>query len=375
MALVLLICASLLLQSFARLYRVDSGINTQNVLTAALSLNSSQYQDTPGRIIFTRELLERVRALPEAQAAGLTSDLPLRGSAITESFTIEGRPVPEARHQAGWYTASASYFRALGVPLLRGRDFTEQDAETSPRVVIINQTLARRFWPAGEAVGQHIKIANDLPREIIGVVGDTKHLGLDKETMPEMYVPYAQARYLMSVQLVVRTIADPLRVADALRRQVLALNPNQPVSQIKTMEQCLSEGVALPRFRSVLLGLFSALALALAVIGLYGVMSYTVTQRTHELGVRLALGAQAADVLKLILKQGLKLALTGIVIGLLTALALTRWIETLLFNVRPTDPLTFTVIALLLLAVALLACWLPARRATKVDPLIALRHE
>src|SRR5215813_2749451 len=375
MALVLLICASLLLQSFARLYRVDSGINTQNVLTAALSLNSSQYQDTPGRIIFTRELLERVRALPEAQAAGLTSDLPLRGSAITESFTIEGRPAPEARHQAGWYTASASYFRALGVPLLRGRDFTEQDAETSPRVVIINQTLARRFWPAGEAVGQHIKIANDLPREIIGVVGDTKHLGLDKETMPEMYVPYAQARYLMSVQLVVRTIADPLRVADALRRQVLALNPNQPVSQIKTMEQCLSEGVALPRFRSVLLGLFSALALALAVIGLYGVMSYTVTQRTHELGVRLALGAQAADVLKLILKQGLKLALSGIVIGLLTALALTRWIETLLFNVRPTDPLTFTVIALLLLAVALLACWLPARRATKVDPLIALRHE
>src|SRR5262249_17879770 len=140
----------------------------------------SQYQDTPGRIIFTRELLERVRALPEAQGAGLTSDLPLRGSAITESFTIEGRPVPEARHQAGWYTASASYFRALGVPLLRGRDFTEQDAETSPRVVIINQTLARRFWPAGEAVGQHIKIANDLPREIIGVVGDTKHLGLDK---------------------------------------------------------------------------------------------------------------------------------------------------------------------------------------------------
>jgi putative ABC transport system permease protein len=375
LALVLLIGASLLLRSFARLYGVDSGLNTQNVLTATLSLNSSQYQGLPGRIVFMRELLEHLRALPEVQAAGLTSDLPLRGSAVTESFSIAGRPTPEAKPQAGWYTASAGYFRAFSVPLLRGRDFTEQDAETAPRVVIINQTLAQRFWPAGDAVGQYLKIDNDLPREIVGVVGDTKHLALDKETMPEMYVPYAQARYLMSVQLVVRTVADPLRLADALGRQVLALNPNQPVSQIKTMAQYLSEGVALPRFRSVLLGLFGALALALAIIGLYGLMSYTVTQRTHELGIRLALGAQAGDVLKLILRQGLKLALMGAALGLLAAFALTRLIEKLLFGVSATDPLTFAVIPLLLVGVALLACWVPARRAAQVDPLIALRCE
>ena len=377
LALALLVGAGLLLQSFARLYRVDSGLNTQNVLTASIALSSSQYRGLPQQIAFARALLERLRALPEAQAAGLTSDLPLRGGAITESFTIEGRSAvsPNTEHDAGWYTVSSGYFSALGMPLLRGRDFTEQDAETAPRVVVINQAMAQRFWPGEEAVGQRLKIANEQSREVIGVVGDTKHLGLDKETMPEMYVPYAQTRYLMSLQLVVRTTAEPLRLADAVRKQALAVNPNQPVAKIKTMDQYLSEAVAPPRFRSILLGLFGLLALGLAAGGLYGMMSYTVTQRTREIGIRMALGAQARDVHKLVLQQGLNLTLLGVLIGLGGALAFTRLLKNFLFQVGATDPLTFVLIPILLVIVALLACWIPARRATKVDPLIALRCE
>jgi predicted permease len=311
------------------------------------------------------------------QYAGVSSDLPLRGGAITESFSIEGRSSDSTNvaNQAGWYLVSSDYFRALGVPLLQGRDFTEQDSEAAPRVVIINQVLARRFWPGEDAIGRRLKIASEPPREIVGVAGDTRHMALDKEAMPEMYVPYAQAPYVVSLQLVVRTPSEPKHLAAAVRDEVLAVNPNQPVSHVKTMEQYLDDSVAHPRFRSILLGLFGALALVLAMVGLYGVMSYAVTQRTHEIGIRMALGARSRDVRRLVLKQGLGLTLLGVVIGLAGALSLTRVLKTFLFQVSATDPLTLAVVSLLLILIALLACLLPVRRAMAVDPMVALRYE
>jgi putative ABC transport system permease protein len=265
----------------------------------------------------------------------------------------------------------------MGIPLLKGRDFTEQDDERATNVMLINETLARRHFPGEDPVGRRLTITfGDEPamREIVGVVGDVKHRGLTNESGSEVYVPYLQLP-LTGMNIVARTLGDPLSIVAAIRNESFAVDRNQPVANIRTMEQYLADSVARPRFNTVLLGLFAALALALAVVGIYGVMSYFVAQRTHEIGIRMAMGARSCDVLRMVVRQGMSLTMIGLVIGLTLAFAATRLLTSLLYGVGPTDPSTFVVISSLFALVALLACYIPARRAAKVDPIVALRHE
>jgi putative ABC transport system permease protein len=294
-------------------------------------------------------------------------------------FAIEGRAPanPNERTYAAHRMVNPDYFRALGIPLQRGRAFTAGDAAGAPGVAIINQTAARVFWPNEDPLGKRIGPDAFPPGTwltIVGVIGDVRHAALGVEPQPEIYWPYSQNPD-RRIDLLIRTTADPLSLVGAVRSEIWAIDKELPVSDVKTMDELLSGSVAQPRFYALLLATFAVVALLLATVGLYGVMSYAVNQRTHEIGVRMALGASPRDVLSLTINHGMRLALIGIGIGLGGALALTRLMKTLLFGVSATDPLTFTVTALLLTFVALLACWIPARRATKVDPLIALRCE
>jgi putative ABC transport system permease protein len=303
---------------------------------------------------------------------------------LSNDFGIEGRPLApgQRRPVAEELTISPDYFTALGVPLLRGRFFTDADKAGAPPVLIINETMARRFFPNEDPVGKRLQTGDPNPNKpwetIVGVVGNVKYSGLAAEDTPTLYAPYTTPDWVSwsrSMYLVVRTEGEPLGLSSALRQQVRALDSDLPVVNLKTMEQVIHESVVGRRFGASLLGLFATIALLLAAIGIYGVISYTVTERTHEIGIRMALGAQTGGVLKLVIGQGMKLALGGVAIGLAASLALTRLMKTLLFRVSATDPLTFAVIAVLLTGVALLACYLPARRAAKVDPMIALRGE
>ncbi|MCI0353297.1 MAG: ABC transporter permease, partial [Acidobacteriales bacterium] len=324
-------------------------------------------------------LLTRLRSLPDVQSAALTTWLPLTRTTWFRTLTIEGHP-PWERGQEPRVEASAispGYFRTLGVQMSAGRAFTDDDRADMPGVVIINETLARRFFPGENPLGKRLDGPNRQSpwATIVGVVADVKHLGLDQEVRPETYFPYLQAPPGGSLRLLIRTAAGPLTLATALRRAVTASDPDQPVYDLQLMEQRLANSMALRRNGMLLFGIFAAVALLIAAIGIYGVISYAVGQRTHEIGIRMALGAQAGDVLKLIMRQGLVVTLTGIAIGLAGASVLTSVMKSLLFEVSATDPATFLSISLLLAAVALLACYLPARKATKVDPLVALRHE
>jgi putative ABC transport system permease protein len=309
----------------------------------------------------------------------LTTWLPLTGRTWRRTLTIEGR-APWERGKEPVVEASAispDYFRTMGIQMRAGRAFTEDDRAGAPSVVIINETLARRFFPGEDPLGKRLDSPNrQFPwASIVGVAPDVKHLGLDEEVRPETYFPYTQAPLAANPRLVVRTDVAPLSLAAALRREVTMTDPDQPVYEPLTMEQRLANSMALRRNGMLLFGVFAAVALIIAAIGVYGVISYSVSQRTHEIGIRMALGAQAGDVLKLVMRQGLALALAGVTGGLAGAFALTRVMKTLLFEVSATDPATFVSVSLLLAAVALLACYLPARRATKVDPMVALRHE
>jgi len=296
---------------------------------------------------------------------------------------VEGQPAPAPGSQpyiVGKKVVAGDYFSAIGLPLLKGRYFNGRDAETALRVVIVSQSLAHHFWPHEDPVGKRLKpgFQNDPWYTIVGVVGDAKQDNLGAPPMPAMYLPYAQspAEFLMEdITLVVRTALPPLSLVDSARHAVESVDPDLPVFEVATMEQLVYRSASAPRFNTVLLGVFAALALVLAAIGIYGVMSYAVTRRTHEIGVRMALGARARDVLGQVIAQGMRRALTGIVLGLAGALALTRFLSSLLYGVRPADPATFLAVSLLLLAVSLLACYIPARRAATVDPMIALRHE
>jgi putative ABC transport system permease protein len=378
-SLALLVGAGLMVKSFLRLINTDPGFNPENVLTMELLLPRAGYAEEAQRAVFFHQLLERVEALPGVEMAGVVSHLPLGGSNASAGFLIEGRPEPPpGQGNDGRYrVCSPRYFEALGIRLLRGRAFTEQDREGAAPVVIVNETLARQHWPNEDAVGHRIRFTGDPAQNpwmmIVGVVRDVKHT-LDGEVKPEYYLPHAQDAW-RSMSLVVRAKREPMALAPAIRNQVLALDKDQPVFLIRTMEQVRAQSVLAPRFAAVALGLFAALALILAMVGIYGVMSYAIAARTHELGIRLALGARPLDVLMLALKQGLTLTLAGVAIGLAAAFAMTRLMSELLFEVSATDPLTFAGTALLLTLVALLACWIPARRATKVDPMEALRHE
>jgi predicted permease len=377
LALMLLVGAGLLIRSFIRLQRVDPGFNPRNVLTATVALPQAVYPERNQIAPFYSQLLERVRTLPGVQSAAAVSSLPLAGFDSDAGFVIEGRPAlqPDQRPVAWISSVSPGYFRTMGMRLIAGREFTERDNENEPKVVIISEATARRHFPNEDPIGK--RIGNGRPdgwREIVGVTADVKHFGLKQDARVSMFFPDRQ-QPARQVFIVVRTAADPLSLSSALRGAVAAMDRNLAVSNISAMEKITAESIGQERFTLLLLGLFSTLALLLAVAGIYGVMSYAVAQRTHEIGIRVALGAQTRDVLKLVVTQGMALVLAGVGIGLASALALTRFIRGLLFGVSATDPMTFAGVAALLALVALVACYVPARRASKVDPMVALRCE
>lgn len=293
-------------------------------------------------------------------------------------FSVEGQPATPSGElsQAQYRAVSPGYFRTMGIPLRNGRDLTASDGTNAPGVVVINETMARRLFPQGDALGKRliINFGKPTPREVVGIVGDVKHIKLEEAPKPEMYVPYMQNPWAF-MTVVLRTTVPPDNLAPAVRNEVWNVDKNQPVDKIMTLDQVLYESVAQPRLYMFLLTLFAALAIVLSAAGIYGVMSYIVSQRTHEIGVRLALGAHPNDILKMVVRQGMFVVLIGIIVGLIASAALTRSMSSLLYDVSTTDPATFAVVLCLLVGVALLACYLPARRATKVDPLTALRNE
>jgi predicted permease len=381
LTVVILIGAGLLLRSFMRLQEVSPGFKPQNLLVMQVSLPNFKYKEAQQKTLFYQEMLEKVRALPGVKSAGTISALPMSGMNSSGSFRIEGREVPQGQsspHGDRW-TASADYFKTMSIPLVRGRYFTERDGPDAPGVAIIDETMARKYWPGEDPLGRRITFEGDENnprwREIVGVVGHVRHKGLEGESRVQYYVPYTQ-RPPGSMFLVVQAgTAEAAALTPTVRGAISGIDRDLPVYRVTTMERLVSESLAQRRFSMFLLGVFAALALVLAVVGLYGVMSYTVTQRTHEIGIRMALGAQTGDVLRMVLRQGMIFTMVGLAVGLLAAYALTRVMSGLLFGVSATDPLTFAGVALLLAFVALLACYLPARRATRVDPMVALRYE
>ena len=382
LAVILLVSAGLLIRSFLHLMTVDRGFDPQNVLTLNISLPDSRYQSARPMLEFEKQALDRLRVVPGVKSAGGVFGLPLGSAAIGGDFTVEGQAADPGSRPfiATKAVVGGSYFRAIGIPLLRGRYFDAHDSEAAPHVVIVSQSLARHYWPLDEALGKRLKpgFSNDAWCTVVGVVGDTKQYSLGEPPSPAMYLPYAQApaTFLMQdITVVLRAGADPLALASAARRAVQAVDPDLPVFAVATMDQLVYRSASAPRFNTALLGIFAALALVLAAVGIYGVMSYAVAQRTHEIGVRVALGAEASDILRQVVRQGMLPAVIGIATGIAGAWGTTRFLSSLLFGVRPTDPTTFTLVPVLLAAVGVLACLLPARRATKVDPVVSLRYE
>jgi putative ABC transport system permease protein len=379
LALVLLIGAGLMLKTFARLQRIDPGFDSKNVITMNIALPRQKYSDAQHANLFFAQLFQRIRALPGIESAGGIDPLPLSNNNGTTGFVIEGRPMLATadRPEADQRVITGNYFGTMRIPILKGRAFTEQDRQETPRRIIINETFAHRYWPQGDGMGKRLGF-DDGPNqnwwEIVGVVGNVKHESLNAQAKPEVYFSYEQSPNNF-MTLVARTSSDPANMITTLRTQIMALDPDQPVFDVKTMEQRLAISVAKTQFVMLLLSIFSILALLLAAIGIYGVMAYAVTQRTREIGIRLALGAQTRDVLSIVLGQGMTLSVIGVAIGLGVALGVTRVMATLLYGVTATDALTFVSVSLLLLGVALLACSIPAWRASKVNPLEALRHE
>jgi len=380
-AVVLLVCAALLIQSLWRLQRVPSGLQPQNVMTFGLALPEIKYNYAK-QSQFYIDLKRRLETAPGVKSASAIYPLPLSDERFSISFQIEGRPVPEKDEPSGdFFTTGTHYFRTMGIPILKGRDFDHNDRHGSTPVIIITETFARQYFSNEDPIGKRIhpgvsSIEGDesTMREIVGVVGDVRNRGLSTDPRPAFYVPQTQIPFSQMV-VVVKTDNEPRSVISGATKDVASMDADLPLFGVKTMEEYMSASVAAPRFNTTLLSIFAGVALVLTIVGLYGVMSYSVAQRTNEIGIRLALGAQRRDVLMMIVKQGSKLILIGLAIGLLSAFALTRLVESLLFGVKAKDPLTFAVVAMLLAIVALLACYVPAWRATKVDPMEALRCE
>jgi predicted permease len=377
LSFVLLVGAGLLARSFARLQEVPLGFEPARVLTAGMSLPRSQYGQPGQWRSFYSTLVDRLRSEPGVESVAASLPLPLYGAGLNFAFQIEGRPERPGSDLTANYTAmTPNYFHVLGIPLLRGRLIGDGDVEGSPRVCVISSAFAKRFFPGEDPIGRRLDFGfrESVSREIVGIVGDVRRDGLGMESRPEMYVPFAQDPW-WAAYAVVRTSGDPARLAGTLRHDVRALDPTLPIESVQPMTEMVSDSVAQPRFRTTLLGLFGLVALLLAVIGIYGVIAYSVGRRTRELGIRMALGANRRDLLRLVIGEGLALTAAGLAIGAIGAAVLTRYLASLLFEIGRLDPATYAVVAATLLLAGLLACWIPARRAAHVDPLTALRSE
>ncbi|HKG91684.1 MAG TPA: ABC transporter permease [Gemmatimonadaceae bacterium] len=378
LSLVLLVGAGLMAKSFLRLRDVSPGFAPDRLLTAAIELPDAKYDSGYKRTDFARQAMERIGGLAGVRATAVVSPLPMGGDDRILAFVIEGRPplaageTPSAMHAY----VSASYFGAMRIPLVKGREFNDQDRRGAPRVVLVSETFAKKFFPGADPIGQQLRIGNTegVPRAIVGVVGDVKHYSLRDESQAAMYEPYAQASP-SNFTLVVRASGRPEELTAAVRREVRAIDADLPLTKMRTMDQVLAGSVAAQRFNAALLAGFAGLALLLAAIGLYGVVSYTVAQQTHEFGIRMALGAERRHVMRQVMGRAMQLAGAGVAAGLVGALLLTRLLTKMLYGVSATDPTTFVGLALVLTSIALLASWMPARRATRVDPVVALRND
>jgi len=377
LSLVVLIASGLLLNSFWRLMRAPLGFDPANVLTTEVSLLSPRYDDRQRRESFFRDLQERIQSAPGAAAAGFISELPLSGDGNDTFFTITEHPPanPNDNADEDFRVIDGDYFGAMRIPLLAGRIFERQDVSEDRQVIVVNEPFAQKYFPHESAIGKHLKLFEGKPqfatREIVGIVGGNKSFALEESLRPEMFIPDSHMR--MSV--VARGAGDPAMLAAAVRQALRQIDPDQATSTFRTMSDVVSSSAANDRFNTLLLGAFAAIALLLTAAGIFGVLSYLVTQRTREIGLRMALGAQPTDVLRVIVGHGLRLVLLGLFIGVAGAFVVTRWMSSVLFGVTPTDPLTFTVVAFMLGSVALLASYIPARRAMRVDPMVALRYE
>ncbi|MGB7921783.1 MAG: ABC transporter permease [Pyrinomonadaceae bacterium] len=378
LALVLLVGAGLMVRSFWRLQQADPGFNPQNVVSMELSLPSSKYAKEEQMADFYKKVIGRIETLPGIESVGATWMLPLSGQDAGSGFEIEGRPpsAPGEGQRSTFSSVTPRYFRTMGIPLIKGRDFNDQDTATTPGAVIINETFARRYFPGEDPLGKRMRRGGENKPwlTVVGIVGDVKHLSLAAEPRTEFYLSSLQSPQSF-MNVVVRTASDPVNLMAAIRQEVWAVDRDQPVANVETMRQLVANSVASARFNTLLLGVFASVAMILAAVGIYGIMAYSVIQRTHEIGIRMALGAGRRDILRMVVGQGMTLAVVGVAIGLLASFALTRVMSSLLYGVTATDPLTFAGVALALVVVALLACYIPARRATKVDPMVALRYE
>ena len=378
LALVLLVGAGLLVRSLNRLQAVDPGFNARNLLTVRVTLPASRYEEEPKRIDFFQQAITHMKAIPGVEAAGAINTPPFTGLYSGTTVEVDGEKLPPGQElKTGVCVTDANYFQTMQIPLKQGRFYTEQEATQMRHVVLVNEAFVRKNLGGENPIGHKLTIYmkdENVPSEIIGVVGDHKHLGLDTAVEPVSYWPHPELVY-PGMTIVLRTKGDATAVAPSAREVIRGLDPQQPIGEISTMESLLSVSVARSRFSASLLAVFSIVALVMAAVGIYGVMSYSVLQRTHEIGLRMALGAQRVDVLKLVVTKGVVLALVGVAVGLVASFAVTRLLSTLLFEVTTTDALTFVAVSVGLFVVTLLACYVPARRATRVDPLKALRYE
>jgi putative ABC transport system permease protein len=382
LAQILLVGAGLLILSYVRASQINPGFNPQRVLSAKIAPSAKKYPNPKVKAAFYSNVLDRLSQLPGVQSVGMVMNLPLSGASMNRGFHAEGRPDPKPDENItmDYQVVSEGYFQTLGVPIIRGRGFTKADSETSERVIVVNQAMAQRYWLNENPVGRRMAIGESEKdtswRTIVGVVGDMRHASISEPPVPTAFTVYTQdLESWPRMAFVVKTDGDPAALTSAVRSALISIDPSQPVYAIEPMEKLVNDSIAPRRFVMSLIGLLAFVALVLSAVGVYGVISFSVSERIQEMGIRMALGARKGDVLMLVLGQSARIAVLGIVVGLLGAFALTRLLSTLLFEVSPTDPVTFASVAVLLGAVAFVACYIPARRATKVDPVVALRYE
>jgi putative ABC transport system permease protein len=383
LAVMLLAGAGLLMRSFARLQSVNPGFRTEQSLTFRTALPTAAYRGEPERALFYQRAMERIQTLPGVTTVGAISALPMSGSSFGFTFEIEGDPPARPGEEPAMQTrvVTPDFFKAVGVPLLRGRGFTAQDDASAPQVVLLNEAAVKRFFPSSNPIGRRIILGwgrgPGRPRnggEVVGIVGSVKQFGLDEVEQPEIYIPHAQ-NPMAGMTFVVHTAVEPTTLADAVRREIRALDASLPVTALEPLEAVVARSISQPRFYMLVLGIFATVALVLASIGIFGVVSYAVAQRTREMGIRIALGASRERVLRMVLGNAMRLAIAGVVVGLLASIALSRTLASLLFDLSPTDPTTYAAVGVGLSLVALLASYLPAWRATRVDPVVALRAD